>query len=156
MNKELDQETKIWRPHVTVAAIVENQGRFLMVEELSEGRKVYNQPAGHLEPNETLIEAVIRETLEESAYHFTPSALTGIYTYTSVRSGITYQRFCFTGTCHKHEPDRILDQDILQALWLSPEELTATPEKLRSPMVMRCIKDYLNGNRYDLDLLVEI
>lgn len=147
---------EIWRPHVTVAAIAEQKGRFLIVEELSDGRAVYNQPAGHLEPQETLLEAVIRETLEESAYHFVPTALVGIYSYTSKRSGITYQRFSFAGYCENHQPDRPLDKDILSALWLSREELVAQSEKLRSPMVLLSIDDYLKGQRYPLSVLIDV
>jgi len=149
-------EKEVWRPHVTVAAVIERDGRFLLVEERSNGQIVYNQPAGHLEPNESLTAAVIRETLEESAWHFVPTSLIGIYHYTFQHTGVTYQRFCFTGSCQDYEPNRALDQDILRTVWLTRDELAAQPEKLRSPMVLRCIDDYLKGIRHSLDLLVEI
>jgi 8-oxo-dGTP pyrophosphatase MutT (NUDIX family) len=143
-----------WKPHVTVAAIIERQGKFLMVEELCGGKTVINQPAGHLEDNENLIQAVIRETLEEAAWHFTPAMITGIYQWTAPRSGKTFLRVCFSGHCDRHEPERELDDGIIRALWLSPDELRDTP--LRSPLVLLGIKDYLAGVRYPLELLTSL
>lgn len=146
----------VWRPRVTVAAVAQRENRFLIVEEIVDGKIVYNQPAGHLEPNETLVDAVIRETLEESAWHFVPTQVVGIYFYTIPENKITYQRICFTGECKWQEPERSLDRDILRAVWLTREELSAQPEKLRSPMVLRCIDDYNQGLRYPLDLFINI
>ena len=141
----------IWKPHVTVAAVIEQQGRFLMIEEVVDGKTVINQPAGHLEDNEDLITAVIRETLEETAWHFIPRSIIGIFQWTSPRDGDTFLRICFTGHCHQHDPERKLDQGILRALWLSRDELLALP--LRSPLVLSSIDEYLTGKRYPLELL---
>lgn len=142
-----------WKPHITVAAVIERAGRFLIIEEQVEGRLVYNQPAGHLEEGETLVEAVVRETLEESGRHFAPDALVGVYSWTNPANGITYMRFAFTGSVSEREPARQLDEGILDAKWMSREELQAQPEKLRSPLVMRVIDDYLTGRRFHLNLL---
>ena len=146
----------IWKPHATVAAIIENNGRFLMVEEESEGAIVYNQPAGHLDPNESFIDAVIRETLEETAWQFQPQAITGIYRWLHPESGRTYIRTAFCGSCENHNPELELDEGIIRAVWLSREELLAEQNKLRSPMVLKCIDDYLAGHRYPLELLTDL
>ncbi len=156
MNAETIKERNVWRPHVTVAAVAEREGRFLIVEEIVDGKVVYNQPAGHLEPNETVITAVMRETLEESAWHFVPTAVVGIYFYKTPEREITYQRICFAGECKYQESNRSLDQDILRAVWLTREELIAQSEKLRSPMVLHCIDDYVRKIRYPLSLFVNI
>jgi len=156
MNAEITKEKDVWRPHVTVAAVAERNGRFLMVEELVGGHIVYNQPAGHLEQNETIAEAVTRETFEESAWRFMPTGIIGVYFYRSPTSGVTYQRICFTGQCQKHEKGKKLDSSIVRAIWLSRDELIARPEKLRSPMVLRCIDDYLRGIRYPLSLFIDL
>lgn len=145
-----------WKPNVTVAAVIERDDKFLIVEERDGPRVVYNQPAGHLEADETLIEAAVRETLEETARAFRPTALVGVYRYLSSHNDITYLRFCFTGECGEPEHGRNLDPDIIQALWLSRDELVQRGEQLRSPMVLRCIDDYLAGRRWPLDLLTEI
>ncbi len=146
----------IWKPHATVAAVIEHNGRFLMVEEESEGEIVYNQPAGHLDPDESLVQAAIRETREETAWGFEPRALVGIYRWVHEPTERTYLRVCFTGGCHDHRPEQALDEGIIQALWLSREELLARQDKLRSPLVMRCIDDYLAGRRYPLELLGDL
>jgi NADH pyrophosphatase NudC (nudix superfamily) len=142
-----------WNPHVTVAAVVEREGRFLVVEENTQDRIVFNQPAGHVEDGESLIEAVIRETLEESGRTFTPEALIGVYSWTNPANNITYLRFAFTGSISERDPARKLDEGIIDAVWKSRDELLAQPDKLRSPLVMRVIDDYLAGRRYHLDLL---
>lgn len=144
-----------WKPHATVAAIVEKDGKFLIVEEDVNGEIVYNQPAGHLDPHESLIDAVIRETQEETAWKFTPEALLGIYLWPQPDTDRTFLRFAFCGTCSNHQPDQELDEGILQALWLSKEELQDS-KKLRSPMVIQNIEDYLSGQRYPLELLSTI
>jgi len=142
-----------WTPHVTVAAVIESEQRFLLIEERSEGLIVINQPAGHWDPGESLVEAVIRETLEESAWHFIPQAVVGIYEYISPLNGITYLRICFCGQHHSHEAERALDDGIFRTLWLTRKEV-AQSNQLRSPMVLRCIDDYLSGARYPLPLLL--
>jgi len=145
--------TEIWRPHVTVAAVIEQAGRFLFVEEQAGEAIVLNQPAGHWEADETLTEAAIRETLEETGYHFQPTSLVGIYRWPHPDLPIVYLRFAFCGTVLGHDADRELDAGILRALWLTPDELRAQATRHRSPLVMRCLEDYLAGKRYDLDLL---
>lgn len=148
--------TDIWKPNVTVAAVVERNNKFLVVEERSGGSIVFNQPAGHLEDAESLIEAVIRETLEETAWHFTPEAVTGIYRYSSPGSHITYIRICFCGSCSHFDNERSLDDGIIAAHWLSRDELESRSGQLRSPLVLRCIDDYLASKRYPLDILADI
>ena len=145
----------IWKPHATVAAIVEKDGKFLMVEEDVNGEIVYNQPAGHLEPEESLIDAVVRETQEETAWKFTPEALVGVYLWPQPNTDRTFLRFAFCGTCSDHQPEQELDEGILHALWLSKEELQNS-KKLRSPMVIKNIDDYLAGQRFPLDILTTV
>lgn len=152
--------TSIWKPHATVAAIIERENKFLMVEELIHGERVYNQPAGHLDPNESLIDAVIRETREESAWQFIPEAVTGIYLWkqpdSDDKAGETFLRVAVCGSCNNHRPDQPLDDGIIQATWKSREQLMDENHKLRSPMVINCIDDYLDGKRYPLDLLIDV
>jgi 8-oxo-dGTP pyrophosphatase MutT (NUDIX family) len=140
---------------VTVASVIEHEGRFLVVEEETDNGIRFNQPAGHLEPYESIVAAAARETLEETAYHFVPAALVGIYRYRYPHSGIVYVRFTFTGKLGAHEAGRPLDREILRALWLTPAELQALRERHRSPLVMRSVEDYLAGRRYPLDLLLQ-
>jgi len=142
-----------WKPNVTVAAIVERDHKFLLVEENADNHIVFNQPAGHLEQNETLIEAISREVLEETAWEFIPKAIVGVYMYPNQHSDITYLRFCFSGTCDKHHPEQALDDGIIQAVWLSKEEIKENKDKMRSPMVAQCINDYLTGKNYPLNLI---
>lgn len=142
-----------WKPNVTVAAIIEDNGKFLLVEEYSDDTLVFNQPAGHLEQNETLIEAVKREVKEETAYDFEPSAVLGIYLYPNHSQDITYLRVCFLGTCHNQDPEQTLDEGIVRAVWLSKDELEMQTAKPRSEMVLQCINDYLSGKSFPLDLL---
>lgn len=144
-----------WKPHVTVAAIAERDGHFLLVEEIAGGKAVINQPAGHLEPGEGLIDAVIRETREETAWEFLPRALVGVYRWVLPSRGTTYLRFTFTGECTAHDPQLPLDDGILRALWLAPEELEARRAQLRTPLILRSIADYRAGRRYPLELLGE-
>jgi 8-oxo-dGTP pyrophosphatase MutT (NUDIX family) len=143
----------IWKPNVTVAAVIERDGKFLLVEEETTRGVRFNQPAGHLEADESLLDAVVRETLEESAYHFVPQHLLGIYRWHSSESDTTYLRFAYTGTTTLHEAARILDKGILQAIWLTTEEIRASQNRHRSPLVLRCVEDYLAGKRYPLELL---
>ncbi|MHB8255514.1 MAG: NUDIX hydrolase [Acidiferrobacter sp.] len=139
--------------HVTVAAVVERQGRFLCVEEEVDGALVLNQPAGHLEARESLEEAVIRETYEETAWVFVPRALLGIYHYSSAH-GVPYLRFAFTGEVTTHHPEQPLDHGIRQALWLSWPELLQRRAQHRGPQVLRAIEDYRCGQHYPLSAVV--
>lgn len=148
---------RAWKPNVTVAAVVRQDDRFLLVEEeVAEGVRL-NNPAGHLEPGESLLEAVIRETLEETAYRFEPHSLVGVYMNRSwsgaLREDVTWMRFAFEGRVHDHDPSRALDSGILRAVWLTLEEVRAERHRHRSPMVMRTIEDSLAGRRFPLDLV---
>lgn len=143
----------VWKPHVTVASVVEQDGKFLMVEEGSSDGLVFNQPAGHLEPGESLLQAVVRETLEETAYHFRPEWLLGVYRWQHPRKDITYLRFAFTGSIGGHEPGRELDTGIVRAAWLTLAEIRGLTPRHRSPLVLDCIEDYRAGKRYPLDIL---
>lgn len=140
-------------PHVTVATVVENQGRFLLVEEMANGRAVFNQPAGHLEADESLIQAALRETLEETGWDVELTAVIGIYLYTAPSNGVTYQRVCFAARPLRQRPGHPLDDGIIGPRWLTREELSAQPERWRSELVLRCIDDYLAGERFPLTLI---
>lgn len=144
----------IWKPHVTVAAVIERDGKFLLVEEETSHGLRFNQPAGHLEAEESLVSAVAREVLEESAYHFIPQHLLGVYRWHSDESDTTYLRFAFTGEITGHETGRKLDTGILHAVWLTPDEIRANRSRHRSPLILRCVEDYLAGKRFPLELLV--
>jgi len=146
----------IWKPNVVVAAVAEHEGRFLLVEEEVDGDLVLNQPAGHLDEGESLIDAVIRETLEETAWHFTPQALLGVYRWVHPTKGVTYMRFAFAGRVLRQEPDRALDEGIVRAMWLSPDQIRAERARHRSPLIERCMNDFLAGQRYPLDLLKDL
>ena len=138
------------KPSITVAAIVERAGRFLLVEERIGGRLVLNQPAGHVEPGEDIVEAVIRETLEETAGRFRPEALLGSYLWKHPGTGTLTLRFAFIGELLAFEPGRALDPDIERTAWLTRAELLACADRLRSPLVLGCIDDYLAGQRAPL------
>ncbi|VVM68629.1 Phosphatase NudJ [Pseudomonas fluorescens] len=142
-----------WKPHITVATIVEDNGRFLMVEETKHGRTVLNQPAGHLDPNETLIEAAVRETLEETGWDVEATGVVGIYLYTAPSNGVTYQRVCFSAKPLKHHPDYPLDDGIVGAKWLTRDELLEQRANWRSELIIRCIDDYLAGFHFSLELI---
>ncbi|MFW2373210.1 MAG: NUDIX hydrolase [Gammaproteobacteria bacterium] len=146
----------IWKPHATVAAVIEQDGRFLMVEEKSEGLIVLNQPAGHLDPDESLIEAVIRETREETAWRFQPDAITGIYRWKQPHTERTFLRVTFCGQVDDLRSEQALDDGIIRAVWMTREQLIENQQQLRSPLVLRCIDDYLANTRYPLELLTDI
>lgn len=146
----------VWTPRVTVAAVVERDGRFLLVEEREQGRSVYNQPAGHLEEDEDLIAAAVRETLEETGRRLTPRALVGVYRWKHAPTGLTFIRVAVTGDISEPVPGQVRDPDILDTHWIEREHLAAHPDSLRTPLVLRCIDDYLAGRRYPLDLLVDM
>jgi 8-oxo-dGTP pyrophosphatase MutT (NUDIX family) len=139
---------------VTVAAVVQRDGRFLLVEEEVDGALRLNQPAGHLEPGESLLEGAARETLEETAYCFVPQALLGVYRWRH-STGVTYVRFAFLGEATGPEPGRKLDQGIVRAVWLPPDALRAERARHRSPLVLRCVEDCLAGRRYPLELITD-
>lgn len=138
---------------VTVASVIERDGRFLFVEEETDEGVRINQPAGHLEHGESIADGAARETLEETAYRFTPTALVGVYHWPHPAGTATYVRFAFCGELGQHEADRKLDQGILRALWLTPAELNALAPRHRNPLVRRCVDDYLAGRRYPLNLI---
>lgn len=145
----------VWRPNVVVAAVVERDGRYLLVEEETEAGRRFNQPAGHLESGESLLDAVRRETLEESAWTFDPAALLGVYRLWYPEAATTYLRFAFTGTVRDHQPNRALDEGIIATVWLTPAEIRDRAAEMRSPLVLRCIEDHLSGHRYPLALLAD-
>lgn len=151
----------IWKPSVTVAGVIEKNGKFLLVEEhTAEGLRL-NNPAGHLEPGEALDQACAREVLEETAHAFLPKALVGIYMSRFVRPAadgaaaqdITYLRFAFCGELGPLQTQRSLDTGIIQTLWLTPDEIRASAARHRSPLVLRCMEDYLNGQRFPMGLI---
>ncbi|HEU4487313.1 MAG TPA: NUDIX hydrolase [Povalibacter sp.] len=141
------------RPDLTVAAIVERDGEFLLVEERVGNAMVFNQPAGHVERGEDLIQAVIREALEETAWTFRPVALTGVYLWDQPEKQRSFLRFTFCGHVTQHDPTRRLDRGIDRALWMNRAQIVARSTRLRSPMVLRCIDDYIEGRRYPLDVV---
>ncbi|WIM06860.1 MAG: NUDIX hydrolase [Candidatus Nitricoxidivorans perseverans] len=143
----------IWKPNVTVAALVERDGRFLLVEEETEEGVRFNQPAGHLDEGESLVEACAREALEETAFRFTPTALVGVYQWPRPQGDITYLRFAFAGELGEEETGRALDAGILRAVWMTPAEIEASRDRHRSPLVLRCVHDWLVGRRFPLDLI---
>ena len=139
------------KPEVTVAAVTENDGRFLVVEERIKGKLVFNQPAGHVEIGETLIEAVIREVREETAWLFEPAAMLSAYLWRNPENNRSTLRFAFCGTVSDHRASQPLDRGIVTTHWLSHKELVEREQRLRSPLVIRCVDDYLAGKRLPLD-----
>ena len=142
-----------WYPHVTVATVIENEGKFLIVEEIDEGKTVLNQPAGHLEPNESLVQAAIRETLEETRWQVQIDGYVGVALYTAPSNGVTYCRHTFHGTAIKELTDASLDEGIIRPLWLSMEELHQRKADWRSELLSQTIQQYLDGHRYPLSSL---
>ncbi|MDX1496024.1 MAG: NUDIX hydrolase [Salinisphaeraceae bacterium] len=144
-----------WTTELTVAAIAETDGRFLMVEERIEDQLVFNQPAGHLEEAETLLEAVVRETLEETGWHVKPQAISGLYLWKSPRRGTTILRTSFIVQAVSEDVNAVLDEGIERAVWLTREEIAASP-RLRSDFVLRSIDDYLKGQRFPLETVTHL
>ena len=146
-----------WKPNVTVAAVIEQDGRFLLVEEQTDEGLRLNTPAGHLDPGESPVEGCAREALEETAHAFAPTALVGIYMARSGARGgaddVTYMRFAFTGTLGAREAGRALDEGIVRTVWMSADEIRASVARHRSPLLLRCVEDYLAGQRHPLDLI---
>jgi 8-oxo-dGTP pyrophosphatase MutT (NUDIX family) len=143
----------IWKPHVTVAAVIERDQRFLFVEEHTPNGLQFNQPAGHLEPNEDFITAVKREVQEETAWQFEPEYLVAIQLWRKNPDYPTFLRLCFTGQCHSHDANQVLDEGIVATHWLSRDEIAAQQHRLRSPLVLISLDNYLNGERHPLSLL---
>ena len=141
------------RIHLTVATVVKRDDKFLLVREFSDQKSVLNQPAGHVAPGETPLEAAVRETLEETGWHVRPTALISFTTYLSPTNGITYYRLAIAADAVEFDPKATLDSDIEEALWLDYEEILQNENSLRSPMVMQAINDYLKGPLYPLDIL---
>ena len=143
------------KPDVTVAAIVERDGRFLIVQERAARRIVLNQPAGHLEEGESLVQAVMRETFEETGYPFTPRAVTGLYLWRGAGER-TFLRIAFTGSVGEREHGVRLDRAVIRTTWLGRDQLQGRQAELRSPLVLMCIDDYLGGARYPLEILTHV
>ncbi|CAG0990746.1 ADP-ribose pyrophosphatase [Burkholderiales bacterium] len=148
--------SEIWKPNVTVATLVECEGKLLLVEEETEDGLRFNQPAGHLEAGESLVEGAIRETLEETGYLVRPEYLVGVYRWDHRAKQRVYLRFAFAASVVQHEAFRPLDTGIVRALWLDDAELIAAAARFRSPMVARCIADYRAGRHHGLDLLHDL
>ena len=146
-----------WKPSVTVAAVIEDGGRFLLVEEVTPEGVMLNNPAGHLDPGESPIQAVVRETLEETGRHFVPDAFLGIYLSRVQRPSrsedVTYLRLAFTGTVGEPIEGWVLDKGIVRTLWMTPDEIRNSTHRQRSPLVLQCIEDHLSGRRLPLDVI---
>lgn len=144
-----------WVPHITVATVIEKDGKYLLVEESSNGELVFNQPAGHLDPDETLNEAAVRETYEETGWNVELSGVVGLALYHSPHNQVTYQRTTFYGSPLSHNPNLKLDDGIERAVWMSYEEMLSNAARMRSPLVIKCVEQYQNGHRYPLELIFE-
>jgi 8-oxo-dGTP pyrophosphatase MutT (NUDIX family) len=143
-----------WTPHATVATLVEKDGKFLIVEEVSHGKAVFNQPAGHIEQGETIQAAAIRETLEETGWRVKLNGFIGLYTYTAPQNGVCYYRFCFAAEAIE-KTDKALDHDIIAAHWLNLDEIRDLGDKLRSPLVVKCYEDYYEKPHLPLETIFE-
>jgi 8-oxo-dGTP pyrophosphatase MutT (NUDIX family) len=144
---------RVWKPNVTVAAVVERDGHFLLVEEETDDGLRFNQPAGHLDQGESLVAACAREALEETAWSFRPTALVGVYQWPRPQGDITYLRFAFCGELGEHHSGRMLDAGIVRATWMTPDEIRTSVDRHRSPLVWQCVADCLAGRRYPLELI---
>jgi 8-oxo-dGTP pyrophosphatase MutT (NUDIX family) len=154
MNRTTLPNDAIWRPDVTVACIVPQSGKFLLVEENVRGDLVLNQPAGHLEPDESLFDAARRETLEETGWSIELAHLVGVYQWANADG--SFLRFTFAATANSHDPTRALDNGIVRILWMTRDEIAASQSRLRSPMVLRGVDDFLAGKRLPLDALTSL
>ncbi|MEN9537968.1 MAG: hypothetical protein RLZZ126_203 [Pseudomonadota bacterium] len=146
-----------WKPNVTVAAVIEQGGRFMLVEEQTSEGLMLNNPAGHLDPGESLVQACVREALEETTHRFTPKALVGAYMSRSIRKAtghdITYLRFAFSGELGDAVPGAQLDVGIVRTVWLTPDEIRASLPRHRTPLLLQCVEDHLRGQRMPLEAL---
>jgi ADP-ribose pyrophosphatase YjhB (NUDIX family) len=143
----------VWKPHVTVAAVIERDNRFLFVEEHTPSGLQFNQPAGHLEPDEDFITAIKREVQEETAWQFEPEQLIAVQLWRKNPDSSTFLRLCFSGQCHSHDANQTLDKGIVATHWLTRDEIAAQSHRLRSPLVLMSIDNYLSGQHYPLSLL---
>ena len=150
-----DQSNGRWFPHVTVASIAKQDGRYLMVRETHRGHSVINQPAGHVEKGESLVDAVRRETLEETGWDFEPKYISGIYQFTATNN-TTYIRFAFSGEAVEHNGALPLDPAIEEVLWLDRKALETSEARLRSQVVLKCINDFENGNHFPLRCIANL
>ncbi len=146
----------VWKPHAVVASVIEKDERFLLVEELSRGKAVLNQPAGHLEDGENYLDAVVRETLEETTWQFEPQAIVGIYRWRHRARKMTHVRVTYCGSVSKPLTSTQRDPEIIDTHWLSLKDIEAKAKQHRSPLVLQCIYDYLDGKRFPLELITEI
>ncbi|MEN8175990.1 MAG: NUDIX hydrolase [Pseudomonadota bacterium] len=147
----------VWSPRTTVAAVISDGDRFLMVEEAPrQGTSLFNQPAGHLEDGETLVEAAHREVREETAWGFVPLGLVGVYKWRVPAANLTYVRYCFHGTPGRHDAHQPLDGDIMATHWMTAAEILGLRQRHRSPMVVHCLNDFIAGRSYPLELINEI
>ena len=156
MNQTISENPEpedIWRPDVTVACVVPRDGRFLLVEENIRGQRVLNQPAGHLEPNETLLVAALRETREETGWKVTLTDFIGVYQWTNPDASRHFLRFAFAASPTHHDPNQPLDTGIERAVWLTRDEIVAATQRLRSPMVLRNVDDWLASKRFPLEVI---
>lgn len=144
-----------FEPHITVATLVEDSGRFLLVREQKNGKLVLNQPAGHVEANESLVQAAFRETLEESAWQVDITDYLGLYIYQPRLGRGVFYRHCFVAKPLKHDPGLKLDTGIVEALWLTADEIAARSDEHRSPLLQQCLNDYLSGRRLPLDTIYQ-
>lgn len=149
-------DSAVWKPSVTVAAVIERDGSFLLVEEEADGRRVYNQPAGHWEPGETLVDACVRETLEETAWRCEPRQLVGVYRWHYAPADNTFLRFTFACVPLGLDASRQLDREIVRAVWLTADEIRTLAPVHRSPLVMRCIDDFIAGQRWPLEVITHV
>ncbi len=147
------REGRFWQPDVTVATVVVADGRLLCVEERVNGRLVLNQPAGHLEPDESLQDAALRETREETGWDVRLTGFLGAYQWKAPETGRHYLRFAFAAEPDRHDPARTLDDGIVRALWMTPEALLDVRDRHRSPLVWQVVADHLAGHRFPLSLL---
>lgn len=150
------RDRHFWQPDVTVATVVVRDGRLLVVDEEVRGQRVLNQPAGHLEPDESVLEAAMRETLEETGWHVRLQSFIGAYQWKAPETGRHYMRLAFAAEPVRHEPDRPLDDGIVAALWLTPAELAAQSDRHRSPLVWKVVEDFLAGRRFPLEALTHL
>ncbi len=143
----------VWKPHVTVAAVIERENRFLFVEEETSRGLAFNQPAGHLEEGEDLIAAVKREVIEETAWQFEPENLVAVQLWRRSPEQPSFLRICFAGRCHSYNPELQLDEGIVATHWLTREQIAEQQERLRSILVLKSVDHYLNGERYPLSMI---
>lgn len=143
----------VWKPHVTVAAVIEKDGKFLLVEEETDTGVRFNQPAGHLESGETIVSAAIREVNEETAWQFVPESIIAIQLWRKDLNHPSFLRVCFAGNVHSHDSKQTLDDGIIATHWLSREQIVEKYSQLRSPLVLKTIDAYLSDEHYPLSLL---